>query len=72
MPAWLDPLIRNALKATDTEPTLNTRDDVIAALQIAFPSSDAATIPGVLDLYGTESYERERERVQLAIVALRE
>jgi hypothetical protein len=51
---------------------INTRDDVVAAVRAAFPSSDPATILGVLDLYGTESYERERERVQLAIVALSE
>lgn len=49
-----------------------TRDDVVAAAHAAFPKSDAATILGVLDLYGTESYEREKERVQLAIVALSE
>ena len=36
----------------------------------AFPHSDAAAILGVIDLYGTEPHERERERVQLAIVAL--
>ena len=48
----------------------NTRDDVVAAIRTAFPGSDAATILGVLDLYGTESYERER--VHLAIVALSE
>ncbi len=50
----------------------NTRDDVIAAIQAAFLAGDSATILGVLDLYGTETYERERERVQLAIIALSE
>ena len=50
----------------------HTRDDVVAAVQASFPNSDAATILGILDLYGTESYEREKERVQLAIVALSE
>ena len=50
----------------------NTRDEVIAAVTAAFPCSDAATILGILDLYGTESYGRERERVQLAILALSE
>jgi hypothetical protein len=48
----------------------NTRDDVVATVQAVFPNSDATTILGVLDLYGMESYERERERVQLAIVEL--
>ena len=47
-----------------------TRDDVLAAVQSVFQVSDAATILAILDLYGTESYERERERVQLAIVEL--
>ncbi len=50
----------------------HTRDDVVAAVHASFPNRDAATILGVLDLYGTESHERERERVQLAIVALSE
>jgi hypothetical protein len=50
----------------------NTRDDVVAAVHAAFPSSDPATILDVLDLYGMESHERERERVQLAIVRLSE
>lgn len=50
----------------------HTRDDVVAAVYAIFPASDAETILGVLDLYGTESYERERERVQLAIVELSE
>jgi hypothetical protein len=48
----------------------NTRDDVIAAVKAAFPGGDAATLLGVLDQYGAESCEREKERVQLAIVAL--
>ena len=49
---------------------INTRDDVIAAVQAAFPGRDPAAILGVLDLYGTQSHERERERVHLAVVAL--
>jgi hypothetical protein len=48
----------------------HTRDDVLAAVHAAFPAGDRSTILGVLDLYGTESCERERERVQLAIVEL--
>ena len=47
-----------------------TRDDVVAAVRAGFPHSDAATVFSVLDLYGTEFYEREKERVQLAIIAL--
>jgi hypothetical protein len=49
-----------------------TRDNVVAAVHATFPKSDAATILGILDLYGTEFYEREKERVQLAIVSLSE
>ncbi len=48
----------------------HTRDNVLAAVRASFPHNDAATILSVLDLYGTEPYEREKERVQLAIVAL--
>jgi hypothetical protein len=49
-----------------------TRDDVVAAVRATFPRSDASTILGILDFYGTGSYEREKERVQLAIVSLSE
>jgi hypothetical protein len=48
----------------------HTREDVLAAVKAAFHESDTATIVAVLDLYGVESHERERERVQLAIVQL--
>lgn len=48
----------------------HTRAEVEAAVRAAFPHSDAATVLSVVDLYGTEPHERERERVQLAIVAL--
>lgn len=48
----------------------NTRDRVTAALLNAFPESDANELLTVLDEYGTESYEQERERVQLAIILL--
>lgn len=48
----------------------HTRAQVIAAVGAVFPQGHAATILALLDLYGTESGERERERVQLAIVAL--
>src|ERR1700682_5412681 len=50
----------------------NTRDDVVAAVRAAFASSDLATSLGGLGLQGAESHERERERVQLAIVTLSE
>lgn len=46
------------------------RDDVLLAAQAAFPGGDLAELAAILGLYGTEPYERERERVQLAIIAL--
>lgn len=48
----------------------HTRAEVEAAVRATFPHSDAATVLSVVDLYGIEPHERERERVQLAIVAL--
>ena len=50
----------------------NTRDEVIAAIAVAFPGSDATAMLAVLDLYGAQAHERERERVQLAVIALSE
>jgi hypothetical protein len=47
-----------------------TRADVEAAVRAAFARSDTATIMSVIDLYGTQPYERERERVQLAVIGL--
>jgi hypothetical protein len=51
-------------------PMTHTRDDVLAAVRFTFQDRDLATILAVLDLYGTESYEPEKERVQLAIAEL--
>jgi hypothetical protein len=48
----------------------HTRAEVEAAVKATFPNSDPAAILGVVDCYGTEPHERERERVQLAIIAL--
>jgi len=48
----------------------NTREEVIAAVRAVFATSDAETVLALLDLYGTEPYEREKERVQLAIIEL--
>ena len=47
-----------------------SRDEVIAAIQATFPESSRARVLELLDRYGVESYERERERVQLAILKL--
>lgn len=48
------------------------REDVIAAIQKAFPERSWGQVLVLLDTYGVESYERERERVQLAILKLSE
>ena len=50
----------------------HSRDEVVAVVQKSFPESDWARVLEVLDRYGVESYERERERVQLAILKLSE
>lgn len=44
--------------------------DVLAAVRASFPESDAAAILDLLERYGSEPYEREKARVQLAIVEL--
>src|SRR5207253_11379299 len=46
------------------------RDEVVAVVQKTFPESAHARVLELLDTYGVESYERERERVQLAILKL--
>lgn len=43
---------------------------VESAVREAFPEADHAAIMSLLNAYGTEAHERERERVQLAIVKL--
>lgn len=47
-----------------------TREQVALAVAGRFPREDASTLLEVLDLYGAEPHEGERERVQLAIIAL--
>ena len=49
---------------------MTTREQVTAAARSAFAHVDTAAVLVVLDLYGTEPHERERERVQLTILAL--
>ena len=48
----------------------HTRDDVVATVRKTFPESAHARVLELLDTYGVESHERERERVQLAILKL--
>ena len=52
--------------------TSKTRDEVVAVVQKAFPESAHARVIELLDSYGVESYERECERVQFAILKLSE
>jgi hypothetical protein len=49
-----------------------TRQEVVAAVEAAFPESNCARVLELLDSYGVEPYERERERVQLAVLKLSE
>lgn len=48
------------------------RENIISVVKKTFPNSDISTILSILDLYGTESYEREIERVRMAIITLSE
>jgi len=50
----------------------HSRDEVVAVVQKTFPETSCARVLELLDTYGVESYERERERVQLAILKLSE
>ena len=47
-----------------------TRNDVLRAAGAAFRNADLGAIVAIIDEYGVEPYERERERVQCAIVKL--
>jgi hypothetical protein len=43
---------------------------VEATVRSLFPASDTQTILSILDQYGVHDWEREKERVQLAILKL--
>jgi hypothetical protein len=45
-------------------------DEVVAVVEATFPKESWPRVMGLLDTYGVESYERERDRVQLAILKL--
>jgi len=49
---------------------VHSRDKVAASVQATFPMSSWARVLELLDSYGVEPYERERERVQVAILKL--
>jgi hypothetical protein len=48
------------------------RQVVLAKVAEVFPQEDPAAVLALLDTYGVEPYERERERVQLAVLKLSE
>src|SRR6266480_4046438 len=48
----------------------HTHDEVVAVVRKTFPETSYSRVLELLDTYGVESYERERERVQLAILKL--
>ena len=51
---------------------MHPREELIAAVQKTFPERARSRVLELLDSYGVEAYERERERVQLAILKLSE
>ena len=51
---------------------MHTREEIVGAVQKTFPETSCSRVLELLDSYGVESYERERERVQLAILKLSE
>jgi hypothetical protein len=50
----------------------HSRDEVVAVVRKIFPESLHTRVLELLDTFGVESFERERERVQLAILKLSE
>src|SRR2546426_4046622 len=48
----------------------HSRDQVVASVEATFSKSSWARVLELLDSYGVEPYERERERVQLAVLEL--
>ena len=49
---------------------VHSREEVIASVEATFPKESRTRVLEMLDSYGVESFERERERVQLAILKL--
>lgn len=52
--------------------TKPTRDDVIARVRHDFPDEDPEVVLAILDRYGLKGFQRERNRVHLAILTLSE
>ena len=47
-----------------------TQETVMTALKRLYPDRDTEKLIAILECYGSEVYEREKERVQLAILEL--
>jgi hypothetical protein len=47
-----------------------SRDDVLRVIRRDYPAVAFAAVLSLLDRYGTETWERERDRVQLAALKL--
>ena len=47
-----------------------SRDNIIQAIKISFPNLENKVVLDMLDRYGKESCEYEKERVQLAIIKI--
>ena len=50
----------------------HSREDVLASVRASFPRERRTRVLELLDAYGLAAHERERERVQLAILKLSE
>ena len=50
----------------------HSREDVLASVRASFPKENRTRVLELLDTYGLAAHERERERVQLAILKLSE
>jgi hypothetical protein len=48
----------------------NSRDEVVASVQATFPKNSWPRVLELLESYGVEPYERERDRVQVDILKL--
>ena len=59
-------------KAEDKDTIKYTRELVTKKAKAVFPKEDVSKVMSILDQYGVDSYERERERVQIAILKLSE
>ena len=57
-------------KAEDSDMIKYSRELVMKKAKDVFPNTDTSAIMSILDQYGVEPYEQERERVQVAILKL--